>query len=361
MVQSKINEKNIRSYNVHRDDTYNVSAENPDHIPFSQPLVAKFNFIDLFAGIGGFRLAMRELGGRCVFSSEWDLSCQKTYYANFGETPVGDIQKIDEGDIPDHDILLAGFPCQAFSVAGRKAGFSDTRGTLFFDVARIISKKRPRAFILENVKGLAIHDKGRTLSTILSVLRNDLGYNVPAPKVINAVDFGVPQNRERIFIVGFRDSPSEGFDYPTGEKKRAKIADILEKRPVDIRYYLSQRYMNTLKNHRKRHEYKGNGFGYLILENKSIASAIVIGGMGKERNLVADHRITDMTLYEKSDKNSEFVRMMTPREWARLQGFPEEFRIVVSNTQAYKQFANSVAVPAVAAIGAKVVDILSKS
>src|SRR5690606_20457328 len=167
-------------------------------IPFPCVKSPKFRFIDLFAGIGGFRLAFQRLEGECVFTSEWDKYAQLTYYKNFGEYPHGDITKIDEKQIPDHEILCAGFPCQAFSIAGRKNGFEDTRGTLFFDVARIIKEKRPKAFFLENVKGLRMHDKGKTLQTILKVLREDLDYYVPDPEIVNAKDFGVPQNRERI-------------------------------------------------------------------------------------------------------------------------------------------------------------------
>jgi DNA (cytosine-5)-methyltransferase 1 len=168
--------------------------------------VPKFKFIDLFAGIGGFRIAMQNLGGQCVFTSEWDKEAQKTYRTNFGEVPFGDITKpYIKSYIPkDFDVLCAGFPCQAFSIAGKRGGFDDTRGTLFFDVAEIIKNHKPRAIFLENVKGLRSHDKGQTLATILNVLRNDLGYFVPEPQIINAKEFGVPQNRERIFIVGFR-------------------------------------------------------------------------------------------------------------------------------------------------------------
>ena len=187
------------------DPSANIPSEGMrERVPFESPTDYEFKFIDLFAGIGGFRVAMQNLKGKCVFTSEIDLNAQRSYQANFGDLPHGDITKIDERAIPDHDVLCAGFPCQAFSVAGRKGGFNDTRGTLFFDVARIIKEKQPKAFFLENVKGLVGHDKGKTLAVILGVLRDDLGYFVPNPKIINAKDFGVPQNRERIFIVGFR-------------------------------------------------------------------------------------------------------------------------------------------------------------
>ncbi|WP_366942029.1 DNA (cytosine-5-)-methyltransferase [uncultured Nonlabens sp.] len=175
-------------------------------LPFPAPIKPKFKFIDLFAGIGGFRLAFQNLQGKCVFTSEWDKYSKQTYRVNFGEIPFGDITKAKtKSYIPDDfDVLCAGFPCQAFSIAGRRGGFEDTRGTLFFDVAEIIKNKKPKAVFLENVKGLRNHDKGKTLKTILNVLREDLGYYIPEPKILNAKEFGVPQNRERIFIVGFR-------------------------------------------------------------------------------------------------------------------------------------------------------------
>jgi DNA (cytosine-5)-methyltransferase 1 len=316
-------------------------------IPFPTPKKAIFKFIDLFAGIGGFRIAMQNLGGECVFTSEIDKHAQKTYQTNFGDMPHGDITKIDEKDIPNHHILCAGFPCQAFSIAGRRGGFNDIRGTLFFDVARIIKEKQPKAFFLENVKGLMSHEKGQTLATILNVLREDLGYFVPKPEIINAKNFGVPQNRERIFIVGFhRDTMINNFEYPETINDKVVFEDVRESSVVDTRYYLSNRYLQTLKNHKSRHESKGNGFGYAIVPNDGIANAIVVGGMGKERNLVYDDRITDFTPTTKitGDVNREYIRKMTPREWARLQGYPDTFRIEVADVHAYKQFGNSVAV-----------------
>lgn len=311
----------------------------------------KFTFIDLFAGIGGFRLAMTSLGGQCVFSSEWDTAAQKTYFANFGELPHGDITLESTKDaIPDgFDVLCAGFPCQAFSIAGRKGGFNDTRGTLFFDVAEIIRRKRPKAFFLENVKGLRNHDKGRTLETILNVLRNDLGYTVPEPQVVNANDFGVPQHRERIYIIGFLEPAT--FSYPKPMARTSTFLDIREKTVVQTKYYLSTQYLQTLVNHKARHESKGNGFGYAIIPDTGVANAIVVGGMGRERNLVIDDRITDYTPQTKIKGvvNREGIRKMTPREWARLQGFPDTYQIPVADASAYKLFGNSVAVPAIRA------------
>ncbi|MCU5461572.1 DNA cytosine methyltransferase [Bacillus cereus] len=330
-------------------------------IPFPPPANPSFTFIDLFAGIGGMRLAFQNLGGKCIFSSEWDSYAQKTYELNYGEVPFGDITKIDENMIPDHDILVAGFPCQAFSIAGRRGGFEDTRGTLFFDVARIIRAKRPRAFFLENVKGLTNHDRGQTLEVILNTLRNDLGYYVPEPKVMNAVDFGVPQNRERIFIVGFRqDTGITEFNYPQPTGTNIRFIDVREEEEVSVKYYLSTQYLQTLRNHKSRHEAKGNGFGYTVIPTDGIANALVTGGMGRERNLIVDNRLTNFTPVTriKGEVNREGIRKMTPREWARLQGFPDIFKIEVSDVQAYKQFGNSVAVPAVQATAQEVVNSL---
>jgi DNA (cytosine-5)-methyltransferase 1 len=306
-----------------------------ENVPFPTPKNYKFKFIDLFAGIGGFRIALQNLGGKCVFTSEWDKEAQRTYKANFGEVPFGDITKSDvKNYIPDDfDLLCAGFPCQAFSIAGKRGGFDDTRGTLFFDVAEIIKKHKPKAIFLENVKGLRSHDKGQTLATILNVLRNDLGYYVPEPQVINAKEFGVPQNRERIYIVGFRDDIGiTEFEYPKPTNKKVKFADIKEENVVPTKYYLSTQYVQTLVNHKARHEGKGNGFGYEIISDEGIANAIVVGGMGRERNLVLDDRITDYTptTHIKGTVNREGIRKMIPREWARLQGFPDNYIIPVA-------------------------------
>jgi DNA (cytosine-5)-methyltransferase 1 len=329
-------------------------------VPFPEPPNHQFKFIDLFAGIGGFRIAMQSLGGKCVFTSEWDKEAQKTYRANFGEVPFGDITNDQTKKfIPDgFDVLCAGFPCQAFSIAGKRGGFEDTRGTLFFDVAEIIKRKQPKAFFLENVKGLRNHDRGKTLGTILNVLRNDLGYYVPEPQIMNAKDFGVPQNRERIFIVGFRADLGIGdFEYPKPTNQNATFEDVKEKRPVSVKYYLSDTYLNTLINHKKRHESKGNGFGYEIIPDDGTANAVVCGGMGRERNLVYDDRIEDFTPVTKikGEVNRQGIRKMTPREWARLQGFPDTFLIPVADASAYKQFGNSVAVPAIKATAKQII------
>ncbi len=332
--------------------------------PFPTPSNPKFTFIDLFAGIGGFRMAFQNLGGECIFSSEWDEQAKKTYYANYGEVPFGDITKEStKNKIPQHfDILCAGFPCQAFSLAGKRLGFAETRGTLFFDVAEILRRHQPKAFFLENVKGLVIHDRGKTFKTILNTL-DELGYVVPDPEIVNAMYFGVPQHRERIYIVGFRKDlgiSKEDFIYPQQKEVTKKWLDVREEKPVPAKYYLSTQYMQTLINHKERHAAKGNGFGYDIIPDDGIAHAIVVGGMGRESNLVIDFRQTDLTPTTriKGEVNKVGWRKMTPREWARLQGYPDNFKIVVADASAYKQFGNSVAVPAIQATGAQLLKTL---
>jgi DNA (cytosine-5)-methyltransferase 1 len=336
-----------------------------ESVPFPTPENYSFKFIDLFAGIGGFRIAMQNLGGKCVFTSEWDKAAQKTYKTNFGEVPFGDItkQKIKDYIPEEFDLLCAGFPCQAFSIAGKRGGFDDTRGTLFFDVAEIIKKHKPKAIFLENVKGLRSHDKGKTLETILNVLRNDLGYYVPEPQIINAKNYGVPQNRERIYIVGFRqDLNISSFEYPKPLENNPTFENVKEQNVPPTKYFLSTQYVQTLVNHKARHENKGNGFGYAIIPDNGIANAIVVGGMGRERNLVLDHRITDYTptTHIKGTVNREGIRKMTPREWARLQGFPDNYIIPVADASAYKQFGNSVAIPAVQATANKILNLILK-
>lgn len=338
------------------------------NVPFPSPKEPRFTFIDLFAGIGGFRIAMQNLGGKCVYSSEFDAKAQASYLANYGEMPFGDITKSTTKQyIPKKfDVLCAGFPCQAFSLAGKRLGFKDeTRGTLFFEIEDILRKHQPKAIFLENVKGLAIHDKGRTLKTILEHL-DDAGYDVVPPQIVNAMDFGVPQHRERIYILGFKKSlhiDISKFKYPepqtTGEN-RPKFRDVMEKRVPSVKYYLSDVYVETLKRHRSRHEAAGHGFGYEIIDIDGVANAIVVGGMGRERNLIIDKRLKDFTPVTniKGEVNRDGIRRMTPREWARLQGFPDTFKIVVADASAYKQFGNSVAVPAIQATAEKELQLL---
>lgn len=324
--------------------------------------------IDLFAGIGGIRLGFEQAFGeelKTVFVSEWDEHAQKTYKANFADDfeIAGDITKISENDVPGFDICLAGFPCQAFSLAGQRKGFADdykgmSRGTLFFDVARICDKKKPKVIFCENVKGLTIHDKGRTFDIIKNTLR-EIGYT-PFEHILNSKDFGVPQNRERIYIVAFRNdiAPKE-FIFPTPTDSSKRIKDILEG-PVPAKYYLSERYIQTLRDHKARHAARGHGFGYEIRDWNDVAGAIVCGGMGRERNLIIDKRQTDLTptTHIKGEINKEGVRKMTPREWARLQGFPDSYKLVLADVHLYKQFGNSVTVPVIRAIAEKVKEVL---
>ena len=360
IVEYKNEEENL---NILFDDAEQYFLFEVENIPFPTPKDYSFEFIDLFAGIGGFRMALQNLGGKCVFTSEWDKNAKVTYKANYGETPFGDITKVStKNSIPDNfDVLCAGFPCQAFSIAGKRGGFEDTRGTLFFDVAEIIKLKKPKAIFLENVKGLRNHNGGKTLATILNVLRNDLGYYVPEPQIINAKNHGVPQNRERIYIVGFRnDLNIDSFSYPEPLEEKVFFGKVKEENVVPTKYYLSTQYLQTLVSHKERHASKGNGFGYEIIKDDEISNAIVVGGMGRERNLVIDNRITDYTptTHIKGEVNREGIRKMTPREWARLQGFPDNFIIPVADASAYKQFGNSVAVPAIQATAKKIIDLI---
>lgn len=329
----------------------------------------KYKSIDLFAGIGGIRMGFDNAFGdkiETVFVSEWDKYAQQTYKANYQDNiPIaGDITKIDEKDIPSFDICLAGFPCQAFSIAGTggagRSGFDDNfkgqnRGNLFLEVVRICDYHKPKVIFCENVKGLVMHDRGRTFKVICDAFES-LGYKV-FWKVLNSKDFGVPQNRERIYIVAFRnDLNISEFDFPEGVDKNICIRDILEEAPIPSKYYLSDTYVETLKRHKERHASKGNGFGYEIRELDGIAGTIVCGGMGRERNLIIDHREHSMTptTHIKGKINKEDIRKMTPREWARLQGFPDTYKLELSDTHLYKQFGNSVTVPVIEAIARKI-------
>lgn len=309
----------------------------------------EFNFIDLFAGIGGIRIPFQELGGKCVFTSEWDKFAQKTYRVNFGEEPQGDITKIDAKDIPDFDILLAGFPCQPFSQAGLKKGFSDTRGTLFFEIERILKEKKPKAFLLENVKQLKGHDRGRTLRVILEHL-DKLNYYVKY-EILRAGDFGVPQNRERIYIVGldkdyFNLPKDYDFHFPDPTFGKTRLGDILEKN-VDDKYTISDSLWEGHQRRKKEHKEKGNGFGYSLFNSDSAYTNTISARYYKDGSEI---------LIEQTGKNP---RKLTPRECARLQGFPEQFVIPVSDTQAYKQFGNSVAVPVIRAVAKKLVNAMN--
>lgn len=332
----------------------------------------RFTFIDLFAGIGGFHLAMHNNGAKCVFASEWDKFARQTYEANFYAIEpelfaqgrfAGDINAVNLEDIPTFDILCAGFPCQPFSNAGLKKGFEDTRGTLFFRIAQIIKDKcdkgyPPKVIFLENVKGLAHHDKGQTLDVICSVL-DELGYRV-AYRVLNAKNFGVPQNRERIFIVSWRkDNPVSTFHFPIGISAdktpifnddklkdlvlKTRVGDILLEK-VEGKYTLSEKLYEGHLRRKEMHKQKGNGFGFSLFNADSPYTSTISARYYKDGSEI---------LIEQQGKRP---RKLHPIEAARLQGFPigELFRIVVSDTQAYKQFGNSVAVPMVQAIATQI-------
>lgn len=325
--------------------------------------------IDLFAGIGGIRLGFDKAFGKeikTVYASEWDENANKTYKANFKDDfeIAGDITKVKEEDIPKFDICLAGFPCQAFSMAGKHGGFEDDyhgrcRGTLFLDVIRICDYHKPKVIFCENVKGLTIHDKGRTFKVIKSAFE-EIGYTV-FEKVLNSKDFGVPQNRERIYLVCFRnDLGIKEFNFPKGTDSSKTIRDILDVAPVPSKYYLSEQYMQTLINHKARHEAAGHGFGYVIRDLDGIAGTIVCGGMGREGNLIKDEREHSMipTTHIKGEINKDSIRKMTPREWARLQGFPDSFKLELADTHLYKQFGNSVTVSVIEAIAKEIRRVL---
>ena len=342
----------------------------------------KFRFIDLFAGIGGIRLPFQQLGGECVFSSEWDKFAQRTYAANYGEVPSGDITQIVASDIPDHDILMGGFPCQSFSQAGLKKGFEDTRGTMFFEIQRILGEKRPKVFLLENVKQLRGHDKGRTLQTILNILTGEsdlplddvpmsadarealgkkLNYWVDY-KVLRAADFGIPQNRERIFIVGFdRDYFGENIDFnkifkwPEPTNQPTKVGDILESQEIldtlEDKYTISDKLWAGHLRRKAEHGIKGNGFGYSLFNRESSYTNTISARYYKDGSEV----LIDQSHLGKNP------RKLTPRECARLQGFPDDFIVdAVSQGQIYKQFGNSVCVKVIQAVAKQIVTVLDQ-
>ena len=342
-----------------------------------------YTFIDLFAGIGGIRLPFQELGGKCVFSSEIDKHAQKTYFSNYGEYPSGDITQISASDIPDHDVLLAGFPCQAFSQAGLKKGFYDTRGTMFFEIQRILVEKRPKMFLLENVKRLKTDKKGQTFQIIYDILTGNykgglsLDSDIPMTeqarealsqklnywvnfKVLRATDFGVPQNRERIFIVGFNKDYFDKvrdfkdiFSFPKPTNEISCVGDVLEEIDInDTQFTLSD---NLWKGHQKRklqHINKGNGFGYSLFDASSPYTNTISARYYKD----GSEALIDQSHLGKNP------RMLTPRECARLQGFPENYLVdTVSKAQAYKQFGNSVCVKVVKAVAEQMLIAFEKA
>ncbi len=299
----------------------------------------QFNFIDLFAGIGGIRIPFEELGGKCVFTSEWDKYSQITYEANFGEKPHGDITQIDEKEIPKHNLLLAGFPCQAFSQAGLKKGFQDTRGTMFFEIARILDHHNPNAFLLENVKGLRGHDKGNTFKIIAGTL-NELGYQTLESKVLNAKHFGLPQNRERIFIVGFKKNVN--FRFPVAPEIPTRLGNILQKR-VSNKYTISDKLWEGAQKRKEKHLAKGYGFGYSLFDRDASYTSTISARYYKDGSEI---------LIKQKNKNP---RKLTPLEASRLQGFPVDFIIPVSDSQAYRQFGNAVPVSVIRAVAEQMI------
>lgn len=343
LKEDKLFETKTEFKNAIRNIIHYTPQENPS-----------FSFIDLFAGIGGMRLGFETVGGMCAFSSEYEKNAQSTYFDNFGEYPFGDITLISEDDIPDHDVLLAGFPCQPFSHAGLKLGIDDTRGTLFFDIARILAKKQPKIALLENVKGLISHDKGHTLEVILNALM-EIGYRYiikeelirngnpnlikkeASKMVLKSKDFGVPQNRQRIYIVLWRKELSLDFQYPGPSSERVCVGDILEINPP-LKYTISDKLWAGHKRRKLNNKKNGKGFGYGLVTPESEYTNTISARYYKDGSEI---------LIAQKNKNP---RKLTPREAARLQGFPEDFKLNKSDVQSYKQFGNSVSVPVIKSI-----------
>lgn len=329
---------------------------NFEKVPYPPVKKAKFKFIDLFAGIGGFRLALQSLGGKCVMSSEWDPEAKETYYKNYGEIPFGNIKNFTESRdpqkssivnrIPAHDILAGGFPCQAFSQAGLELGFQDARGTLFFDILKIAKEKKPAAIILENVKRLRTHDKGRTFAIITNSLK-ELGYTVYS-KVLRAYDFGVPQNRERIFIVAFREKLHFRFPGPLEKRIYKNIGEALETN-VPKSFTITDKILAGHKRRLKEHKAKGNGFGFSVFKKDAEYVNTISARYWKDGSEIL------------IDQGNENPRMLTPRESARIQGFPDSFIVSGSKRAAYQQFGNSVPVPVVTAVARQVLKALDNS
>ncbi len=308
-------------------------------IEIEHKLLKNYTFIDLFAGLGGFRIALESLGAKCVYSNEWDKPVQEVYAANFGEVPEGDITKVDEKSIPNHDILCAGFPCQAFSISGKQRGFEDSRGTLFFDVARIVKEKKPKVVFLENVKNFAVHDDGRTLQVVKAVME-DLGYTFNQ-KVLNAVDYGIPQKRERIYMVCFRkDLAINHFEYPKPFPLTRHVEDFL----LNDESAVERLYIN-------RPDTFYNGKPDIYHSNSSIRLGIVNKGGQGERIYSTKGIAITFSAYGGGvfAKTGGYLvngrpRKLHPRECARIMGYPDTYKIAKSATQAYKHFGNSVVI-----------------
>jgi DNA (cytosine-5)-methyltransferase 1 len=340
----------LKSENIYKDIQSFKKKINKD-FPFLGAKEKKFTFIDLFAGVGGMRIGFQRAGGTCVFSSEFERNAQATYFQNHGEFPFGDITKVPVKDIPEHDVLVAGFPCQPFSHAGLKLGIDDTRGTLFHNIAEILKAKKPKFALLENVKGLISHDKGYTLQVILRTL-TAIGYSCNISKdvikkgtpkeiqaeakkmVLKSIDFGVPQNRQRIYIVLWRDGSLDNFEYPKPSGKLIRVGDVLEANP-DPKYTISDRLWNGHKRRKIDNKINGKGFGFGLVNSDSPYTNTISARYYKDGSEI---------LIEQKNLNP---RKLTPREAARIQGFPEEFIPSFSNVNAYKQFGNSVSVPVI--------------
>lgn len=324
-------------------------------ISIEKRLLTGYTFIDLFAGLGGFRIALESLGAKCVYSNEWDASVQKVYAENFGDTPEGDITQVDENTIPDHDILCAGFPCQAFSISGKKRGFADSRGTLFFDVARIVKAKRPKVVFMENVKNFVTHDDGKTLEVVKGTME-ELGYTF-YQKVLNAVDYGVPQKRERIYMVCFRnDLDVNDFKYPKPFELTHHVEDFL----LDDEEMLKDLYV-------ERPDTYYNGVEDNQYSNKSIRLGIVNKGGQGERIYSTKGIAITLSAYGGGvfAKTGGYLingrtRKLHPRECARIMGYPDSYKICKSANQAYKQFGNSVVIDVLQLIAVEIGTAMEK-
>tara|TARA_R110000824_G_scaffold391412_1_gene589127 strand:+ start:470 stop:1381 length:912 start_codon:yes stop_codon:yes gene_type:complete len=300
--------------------------------------------VDLFCGVGGFRLGCETLG-EVVYSSEWDKFSQRTYKENFGDLPQGDITKIEAQEIPNHDLLCAGFPCQAFSIGGLKRGFEDTRGTLFFDVVRIAKHHKTSVLFLENVKGLLYHDKARTFKIIVETLK-DLGYRVYT-KVLNTKDFGLPQNRERLFFVCFRDHTID-FEFPVPPYTPCKVGDILQDE-VNPKYMISAHIWKYHQERKEKNRINKKGFGYRLFNENSSHTSCITARYYKDGSEALIDTVEGLS-----------PRRLTPREVARLQGFSDSFKLPCSDTQSFKQLGNSVSVPVIFAISQKIKESLRR-
>jgi len=351
---NRISLRNLLKSKHDQKSIANLKQKILQNTPFLPPKKSNFNFIDLFAGIGGMRQAFQNAKGHCVFTSELDTKAQETYFENYGELPFGDITKIPPKNIPDHDVLVGGFPCQPFSNAGLKLGVKDTRGTLFNDIVEIVKAKSPKFVVLENVVGLISNDNGHTITTIINAMYN-VGYrsnisplDINSPKIIQkeakkmvlkSSDFGIPQGRRRIFLVFWKKSLSiEQFNYPKPSMQPTRLGDILVKNP-DSKYTISDKLWSGHKTRRERNRSNGKGFGYNLYNHDAAYTATISARYYKDGSEI---------LIEQAEGRNP--RKLTPREAARLQGFPDNFIINKSDTQAYKQFGNSVTIPVVEAI-----------